>query len=40
LAALDAVLDGWPGLALDVGSTPPTGVIFRKPKALPVRWQA
>lgn len=38
LAALDAVLDGWPGLRTEPGSTPPTGVIFRKPKSLPVRW--
>jgi cytochrome P450 len=37
-SALDAVLDGWPGLELDAGSTPPGGVIFRKPRALPVRW--
>jgi cytochrome P450 len=38
LAALDAVLDGWPGLRLDDGATEPTGVIFRKPRSLPVRW--
>jgi cytochrome P450 len=38
LAALDAVLDGWPGLRLDDGATPPSGVIFRKPRSLPVRW--
>jgi cytochrome P450 len=38
LSALDAVLDGWPGVRLDTGFTPPTGVIFRKPKSLPVRW--
>ena len=37
-SALDAVLDGWPGIQIEPGSTPPTGVIFRKPKALPVRW--
>ncbi|MEO5885155.1 MAG: cytochrome P450 [Candidatus Limnocylindrales bacterium] len=37
-AALDAALDGWPGLRLGVGATPPTGVIFRKPKTLPVAW--
>ena len=37
-SALDAVLDGWPGLRIDAGSTPPTGVIFRKPRSLPVRW--
>ena len=38
LAALDAVLDGWPGIRLAAGATPPTGVIFRKPRSLPVRW--
>jgi cytochrome P450 len=37
-AALDAALDGWPGLRIDAGSTPPAGVIFRKPRSLPVRW--
>lgn len=39
-AALEAVLDGWPGLAVDRDSTPPSGVIFRKPQLLPVRWMA
>jgi cytochrome P450 len=38
LSALDAVLDGWPGLRLDAGATAPTGVIFRKPRTLPVSW--
>ena len=37
-SALDAVLDGWPRIQIEPGSTPPTGVIFRKPRALPVRW--
>ncbi|MDF2734852.1 MAG: cytochrome [Chloroflexota bacterium] len=37
-AALDAALDGWPGMHLADGATPPTGVVFRKPKSLPVRW--
>lgn len=37
-AALDAALDAWPGLRLDAGSTRPTGVVFRKPRTLPVRW--
>jgi cytochrome P450 len=37
-SALDAALDGWPGMRIDTGSTPPTGVIFRKPRSLPVRW--
>jgi cytochrome P450 len=41
-SALEAVLDGWPGIRIEVErtSTPPTGVIFRKPKSLPVRWEA
>jgi len=38
LAALDAVLDGWPRLHVGEGATSPTGVIFRKPRSLPVRW--
>ncbi len=38
-AALDAALDDWPGLALEPGSTPPTGAIFRKPRSLRVRWE-
>ena len=33
-AALDAALDAWPGLRLEAGATPPTGVIFRKPRTL------
>lgn len=37
-AALEAVLDRWPGLRRAPGSTPPSGVIFRKPRALPVQW--
>ena len=37
-SALDAVLDEWPGIRIETGSTPPTGVIFRKPRSLPVRW--
>jgi cytochrome P450 len=36
--ALDAVLDGWPGLRLESDATPPTGVVFRKPQAVPVHW--
>jgi cytochrome P450 len=39
-AALEAVLDGWPGLAMDDDSSPPSGVIFRKPRSLTVRWMA
>ena len=37
-SALDAVLDEWPGIRMETGSTPPTGVVFRKPRSLPVRW--
>jgi cytochrome P450 len=37
-AALDAALDGWPGLRVDAGATAPTGVVFRKPRSLPVVW--
>jgi cytochrome P450 len=39
-SAVGAALDGWPGLRLDAGVTPPTGVVFRKPRKLPVRWDA
>jgi cytochrome P450 len=39
-AALEAVLDGWPGLAMGDDSSPPSGVIFRKPRSLAVRWMA
>lgn len=38
LSVLDAALDAWPGLRLDDGATPPTGLIFRKPQRLPVSW--
>jgi cytochrome P450 len=38
LSALDAVLDGWPSLRMDDAATPPSGVIFRKPRSLPVTW--
>ncbi len=37
-AALDAALDGWPGMRLESGSAAPTGVVFRKPRVLPVTW--
>jgi cytochrome P450 len=37
-SALDAVLDAWPDVRLDTDATPPTGVIFRKPRTLPVSW--
>ena len=39
-AALEAVLAEWPGLELEHGSTPPSEMIFRKPRTLPVRWMA
>ena len=39
-AALEAALDGWPGLRLQDGATAPTGVVFRKPRSLPVAWDA
>jgi len=37
-AALEAVLDGWPEVGMGDGSTSPTGLIFRKPRSLHVRW--
>ena len=37
-AALEAVLDGWPDLALAAGSTAPSGLIFRKPRSVQVQW--
>jgi cytochrome P450 len=40
LEALGAALDGWPALRLDAGATRPTGVVFRKPRHLPVVWDA
>jgi cytochrome P450 len=39
LAALDAVLDRWPGVRIEAPATPPTGLVFRKPASLPVRWE-
>ncbi|MGH2476566.1 MAG: cytochrome P450 [Candidatus Limnocylindrales bacterium] len=39
-AALDAVIDLWPGVRVADGVTPPTGVVFRKPRSLPVVWDA
>jgi cytochrome P450 len=39
-AALEAALDAWPGLRLGEGVAPPTGVVFRKPRNLPVIWDA
>lgn len=37
-AALNAALDAWPNLELDPRSSPPAGLVFRKPRALHVRW--
>ncbi len=37
-AALEAAIDSWHGLRLDPATTPPTGVVFRKPRTLAVRW--
>ena len=37
-AAMSAALDAWPDLRLDTGSTAPTGLVFRKPRSVPVRW--
>ncbi len=37
-SALEAALDRWPGLHLEDGATPPSGVVFRKPRTLPVAW--
>ena len=39
-AALESALDGWPDLRADEGATAPTGVVFRKPRSLPVAWTA
>lgn len=36
--ALEAALDRWPRVRLDPDATRPTGVVFRKPKRLPVSW--
>jgi len=38
VAALGTALEKWPDLHLDAGAGPPTGLIFRKPRSLPVRW--
>ena len=37
-AALAAALELWPELRLDDRATAPTGLIFRKPRSLPVAW--
>jgi cytochrome P450 len=36
--ALGSALARWPGLRVDDRATPPTGLVFRKPRALPVAW--
>ena len=38
--ALEAAISRWPQLRLGEGVTPPTGLVFRKPRALPVTWNA
>jgi hypothetical protein len=36
--ALTVLLRRLPGLRLDDDAPPPTGLVFRKPERLPVRW--
>jgi cytochrome P450 len=36
--ALEVALERWPGLRIDGDASPPSGVVFRKPKRLPVAW--
>jgi cytochrome P450 len=36
--ALETALDRWPNLRIGDDATPPSGVVFRKPKRLPVAW--
>ena len=36
--AVEAALEGWPHLRLADGATSPTGLVFRKPRSLPVAW--
>ncbi len=38
VAALQAMVVRWPGLRLDAGSPAPSGLVFRKPAHLTVRW--
>ena len=38
--ALEAAVERWPRLHLADGATPPTGLVFRKPRTLPVAWDA
>jgi cytochrome P450 len=37
-SALETALGSWPEMNIEAGSTPPSGVVFRKPKTLRVRW--
>ena len=37
-SALDAALDLWPGVRMAPHATPPSGLIFRKPRSVPVHW--
>ena len=39
-AALDAALTTWPDLRLAPEAAAPSGLIFRKPRSLPVRWRS
>jgi cytochrome P450 len=36
--ALERAIEAWPGLRLADGAAAPTGLIFRKPRSLPVVW--
>jgi cytochrome P450 len=38
--ALEVALERWRGLRVGADATPPSGVVFRKPKRLPVTWVA
>jgi cytochrome P450 len=38
VATLQAMVARWPGLRLDVGAPAPSGLVFRKPEHLTVRW--
>lgn len=39
-SALEVALERWPGLRLADGATAPSGLVFRKPRSLPVAWDA
>ena len=38
--AFRAALEHWPGLRVEEAATPPMGLVFRKPRTLPVAWDA